>query len=339
MKVQERAPLEKLTTFGVKASAERLAVLESRDELPELAALLKKHADQPKLLIGLGSNLLFTKDFNGTAVLVRLKGLEELPAGENGEYRFRAAAGESWDALVRKMTSEGHPGLENLVLIPSSVGATAVQNIGAYGVEAAELIESAEIFDLETETFRILSNEECDFSYRHSVFKKPGSENWLITSVTFALPAADAWHPKTDYKALEARLAGKEVTSQSVMETVEAMRREKLPDPAETGSAGSFFTNPIVTELQARSILSTDPGLVTYPIGGRRVKLAAGWLIDRAGFKGRSVGGAGVWERQALVLVNRGNASGSEVKQLSDEIIRGVDAKFGVKLTPEVIIL
>ena len=320
MRVEHQISLSPFTTFGVEARAKRLVRLESREDLEALRTVREK--DEPLLIIGAGSNILFTKDFDGLVALNRITGVEELPRGDAGEYRFRAGSGENWSPLVSRMTESGHPGLENLVLIPGSVGGAAVQNIGAYGIEAAERIDAVEIFDLESGEFRTLSTEECDFGYRSSVFKSEEGKNWV-----------------TGYKGLSAALEGKEVTPRSVLVAVEALRRSKLPDPKEFGNAGSFFKNPVVPELQARALLEDYPQLVAYPLGGRRTKLAAGWLIDAAGFRGRVLGNAAVWDRQALVLVNRGGATGKEVKALCDEVIHAVNAKFGIELTPEVEIL
>lgn len=337
MKVEQNALLTPYNTFGVAARAKRLVRIAKRSDLGELESV---RGDDPLLVLGLGSNVLFTKDFEGLVALNRIRGVKRLEAGENGEYRFRAGAGESWDALVRKMTAEGHPGLENLVMVPGSVGGAAVQNIGAYGVEAAERIESVEIFDREKSEFRTLTNEECDFGYRSSVFKTERGSKWVIVSVTFALPAVTQWKPVVGYKGLTAALAGKtDPTAEEVLEAVERLRKAKLPDPKEIGSAGSFFKNPVVPELQARALLEDYPQLVAYPLAGRRTKLAAGWLIDAVGFKGRTKGRAAVWSRQALVLVNQGGAAGAEVKALADDVISAVERKFGISLTPEVAIL
>lgn len=337
MRVEHQISLSPFTTFRVEARAKRLVRLESREDLEALRTVREK--DEPLLIIGAGSNILFTKDFDGLVALNRITGVEELPRGDAGEYRFRAGSGENWSPLVCRMTESGHPGLENLVLIPGSVGGAAVQNIGAYGIEAAERIEAVEIFDLDSGEFRTLSTEACDFGYRSSVFKSEEGKNWVIVSVTFRLPNEKDWTPVTGYKGLSTALEGKEVTPRSVLAAVEALRRAKLPDPKEFGNAGSFFKNPVVPELQARALLEDYPQLVAYPLGGRRTKLAAGWLIDAAGFRGRVLGNAAVWDRQALVLVNRGGATGKEVKALCDEVIHAVNAKFGIELTPEVEIL
>lgn len=341
MKMETCVSLKPLTTFGIEAKAAEVVVLEQREDLRALPGLFAKAAGvkRPPLVLGAGSNVLFTRDYEGLVVLNRLHGVEELPVGENGEYRIRAASGELMDRLVRTLTLSGHPGLENLVLIPGSVGGAAVQNIGAYGIEAAERIESVEIYDIDRNEFRTLTNAECDFRYRDSVFKTEEAKRWVIASVTFALPAPELWRPVTGYKGLAAVLEGQSLDAAAVMNAVEALRRAKLPDPETVGNAGSFFKNPVVPELQARALLADYPSLVSYALGGRRTKLAAGWLIDAAGFKGAREGGAAVWERQALVLVNAGGATGADVKALCERIIRGVSEKFGVKLTPEVVIL
>ena len=335
MQLRNNVSLKPFTTFAVDAKASRLAVIETREDLRQLQGMLSGET----LFLGNGSNVLFTRDFGGLVVMNRLHGVEELPAGPAGEYRFRAASGELWDTLVRTMTLAGHPGLENLVLIPGTVGGAAVQNIGAYGVEAAERIESVEFFDLDSGEFREFDLGQCDFGYRSSVFKRPEARRWFVTSVVFRLPAASAWQPAIAYKDLLAALGGRNPDALTVMHTVEALRRAKLPDPAEVGNAGSFFKNPVVPEAQARTLLEAYPSLVTYPLAGRRVKLAAGWLIDAAGLRGATEGGAGVWEKQALILVNRGEALGTDVKRLAERIIGAVEEKFSITLSPEVIIL
>lgn len=341
MKIEKNVSVKPFTTFGIDAKAAQVIAVESRDDLLALrdAYLKAKGGERPPVILGAGSNMLFTKDYGGLVVLNRLNGVEELPAGESGEYRFRAASGELMDRLIRTLTLSGHPGLENLILIPGSVGGAAVQNIGAYGVEAAERIESVEVYDIEEGRFFSLTNAECDFRYRDSVFKTPDAKAWLVVSVTFALPAPEAWTPVAGYKGLSAVLESQEISPVAVMNAVETLRRAKLPDPDTAGNAGSFFKNPVVPELQARALLEDYPSLVSYSLGGRRTKLAAGWLIEAAGFKGAKEGGAAVWDRQALVLVNAGGATGSDVKRLCERIIEGVDRKFGVKLSPEVVIL
>ena len=341
MKTENNASVKDFTTFGIEAQAASLAVIEQRADLEAMRELFlaQRRAKRPPLILGAGSNVLFTRDYEGLVVLNRLHGIEPLPAGENGEYRIRAASGELMDRLVRSLTLSGHPGLENLVLIPGSVGGAAVQNIGAYGLEAAERIESVEIYDIERGELRTLTNEECDFRYRYSVFKTEQARGWFITAVTFALPAPGLWRPVAGYKGLAAALEGTAADAPAIMQAVEAMRRAKLPDPAVAGNAGSFFKNPVVPELQARALLEAYPRLVSYPLGGRRTKLAAGWLIDAAGFKGAREGGAAVWERQALVIVNAGGATGEDVEALCERIISGVETKFGVRLEPEVVML
>lgn len=341
MQIEKNVSVGSLTTFHIEAKASRLLTLKSEDELPALCEAFRaeKGAARRPLILGAGSNVLFTGDYDGLVAVNRLTGVRELEPGPEGEYRFRAASGETMDHLVRMLTLSGHPGLENLVLIPGSVGGAAVQNIGAYGLEAAERIESVEICDLEDGSRRVLSCEECDFRYRDSVFKRPQAASWLVTAVTFSLPAPQDWRPVTGYKGLAAALEGKPLDAAAVMHAVEALRRAKLPDPEAVGNAGSFFKNPVIPELQARALLESYPSLVSYPLGGRRTKLAAGWLIEAAGFKGASVGAAAVWDRQALVLVNRGGATGRDVEALCARIIEGIERKFGVRLTPEVVIL
>jgi len=328
-------PLQSANSFGIAARS-RYAV-EIRDEA-ELPAVLAdpRFAGMPRRLLGGGSNVVLTGDFDGLTLLMRIPGRRL--AGESAEAALvEAGAGEVWHELVAWTIAQGRPGLENLALIPGTVGAAPIQNIGAYGVELEERFERLRAFDTAAGGFVTLNRAACRFSYRDSLFKRE-PERWIVTSVTLRLPRP--WTPVTTYPDL-ARVFGdrQDVTAAEIFDAVVAVRRQKLPDPAVIGNAGSFFKNPIVPGAQYRDLAAAFPGIVGYPQPDGRVKLAAGWLIDRCGWKGRAVGRAAVHDRQALVLVNRGGATGAEILDLARQIQGDVQAIYGVALEPEPVIL
>jgi UDP-N-acetylmuramate dehydrogenase len=265
-----------------------------------------------------------------------LRLVDETPAA----WIVEAGAGESWHALVDWSLKQGWPGLENLALIPGSVGASPVQNIGAYGVELKDRFDSLDAVDLVTGRSVTLGAEECHFGYRDSVFKQMLAGKSLITRVRFRLPKP--WQPVLGYLDLERKMAetaNHTPDASTIFEWVCAIRSAKLPDPAVIGNAGSFFKNPVVSEDQCRDIIGRDPEIVHYPLPDGSVKLAAGWLIDACGWKGKAIGRAGVFEKQALVLVNHGGASGAEVVTLARAIQESVYGRFGIRLEPEPVIL
>jgi UDP-N-acetylmuramate dehydrogenase len=251
-----------------------------------------------------------------------------------------AGAGESWHELVAHTLANGWPGLENLALIPGTVGAAPVQNIGAYGVELKDRFESLDAVDLVTGRTQTLFADTCAFGYRHSVFKESLANRTVITRVRFRCPKP--WQPVLGYLDLERKMAETGIaapSAQQVFDWVCAIRRAKLPDPAVIGNAGSFFKNPVVTIEQCRDIIGRDPEIVHYPLPDGSIKLAAGWMIDACGWKGKHVGQAGVYEKQALVLVNRGGAIGSEVMLLAGAIQESVYGRFGIRLEPEPLVV
>ena len=340
--LQRDVSLEALNSFGIAARARFFARIETIEDLRALRERAEWN-DRPRLILGGGSNLLFTGDFDGLVVHVALAGREYL--GDDGAHHLVAAcAGENWDAFVRHTLREGWPGLENLALIPGSVGAAPVQNIGAYGVELVERFAWLECFDLATGRIARMNADDCGFAYRDSAFKSELRERVVITRVVFGLPKR--WEPRVGYGDVRAMLETRaiaEPTARDVADVVTAIRRAKLPDPAVTGNAGSFFKNPIVTAQGFDAIRAREPGAVGYPQDDGRVKLAAAWLIDRCGWRGRSLPGASgraaVHDRQALVLVNRGGATGAEVLALASAIQEGVAERFGVTLEPEPVIV
>ena len=292
----------------------------------------------PRLVLGGGSNVLLTGDFKGLVIKVGIMGIEVLET-QRGQHRVRVGAGENWHATVERLLERGLPGLENLALIPGSVGAAPIQNIGAYGLELAERFESLEAHDTTAGERVVLDAEQCRFGYRDSVFKQmPG--RYVVLSVTLALPVE--WTPVIGYADVEHELKSRVCARpqpRDVFEAVIGIRRRKLPDPAVIGNAGSFFKNPVVPRATRDRLREKFPSLVSYDIGGGRCKLAAGWLIDACGLKGYARGRAAVYERQALVLVNRGGATGAEILALAQEVQDRVRQKFDVALEPEPVIV
>ena len=341
--IERDVSLATLNTFGIAARARYLARIES---VVDLRALLDRPEwrEGPRLILGGGSNILFTRDFEGLVVHIALRGRED-DLGEDGDHVLvAAAAGENWDAFVRHTLRQGRPGLENLALIPGSVGAAPVQNIGAYGVELAERFAYLDAFDLASGNVVRMNADECGFAYRDSVFKRELRERVVITRVAFRLPKC--WEARVEYGDVAAMLAKRAIehpTAIEVADIVTAIRRAKLPDPATLGNAGSFFKNPIVTLDVFDAIRACDAEAVGYPQADGRIKLAAAWLIERCGWRGRSLpdsnGRAAVHDRQALVLVNRGGATGAEVLALASAIADNVGERFGVRLEPEPVVV
>ncbi|MCS6945132.1 MAG: UDP-N-acetylmuramate dehydrogenase [Sutterellaceae bacterium] len=336
--VEENVSLRALNSFGVDARARYLV----RVRTPRDLAALEEHKrlrEQPRLILGGGSNVLFTRDFDGVVLRVELPGLR--PCGETEHaWLFEVGAGENWHQTVERLLAMGRPGLENLALIPGTVGAAPIQNIGAYGLELAERFHALTAWDFETRSFVVMNAADCDFGYRDSVFKRALAGRRLITAVTLALPKR--WQPVAHYADVAQELAARGVANpqpRDIFEAVIAIRRRKLPDPAALGNAGSFFKNPVVTREQHRALIAHYPSLVSYALPGGRFKLAAGWLIEAAGLKGATRGRAGVYERQALVLVNRGGAAGAEILALAREVQEKVRERFGIWLEPEPVVV
>ena len=335
-------PLASFNTFGIAARARRFASVGSVDALRALRER-PEWSEGPRLVLGGGSNVLFTGDFDGLVVHVATRGYRLL--GDDGTHRLVSVeAGESWDGFVRSSLREGWPGLENLALIPGSVGASPVQNIGAYGIELAERFAWLEAFDVDTGRLVTMDAAACGFGYRDSVFKHGLRERAIIVRVVFRLPLR--WEARTTYADLASRLRDASIerpTALQVADLVTAIRREKLPDPGVTGNAGSFFKNPIVDEAVVDALRADEPGLVAHRQPDGRHKLAAAWLIERCGWRGRSLPGstgrAAVHERHALVLVNRGGATGGEVLALAEAIADSVRERFGIVLEPEPLIV
>lgn len=328
----KNAPLDRRNTFRVPA---RAAFLTEVREPVVLAQLLAKPEvnGRPVLVLGEGSNLLFTRDFNGLVLAMMNRGIEILE--DNGEsVCVRAQAGEDWHGLVRWSLAQGLCGLENLSLIPGTVGAAPIQNIGAYGTELAETLEAVNAFDREANAPVRLSCEQCGFRYRDSVFKQ-SPDRWIITAVELRLRRNATL--KLGYAGVRDELAAMQVnkpTAKDVSEAVCRLRRRKLPDPAVIGNVGSFFKNPLVSNNEAEQLTSAHPGLPIFAAPDGK-KLSAAWLIEHCGWKGFREGDAGVSDKHALVLVNHGKATGAQLWSLAERIRDSVQGKFGIRLEPE----
>lgn len=337
--LQTDVSLKPFNTFGVDARARLFARVHRAEEL---ARVLEDPSarDLPRIVLGGGSNLLFTGDVDALVLKIDIGGREELPPTES-HWRLRVGAGENWHETVEALVDANRPGLENLALIPGSAGAAPIQNIGAYGLELAERFDSLTAWDLARGSAVTMSLADCAFGYRDSVFKNGLAGQRIVLDVTFALPRQ--WQPVTGYADVANELAARGIASagpRDVFDAVVAIRRRKLPDPAQIGNAGSFFKNPEVAWTRAEALRGEFADLPLFP--GSRAglsKLSAAWLIERAGFKGYRRGDAGISAQHALVLVNHGEASGQELLALAREVAAGVEARFGVRLEPEPIVL
>ncbi|WP_250490281.1 MULTISPECIES: UDP-N-acetylmuramate dehydrogenase [unclassified Caballeronia] len=323
-------------TFGFDARARHAMHIDSVDAAVALATD-PRIANMPQLVLGGGSNIVLTGDFDGVALIVGITG-KRLIGEDDDAWLVEAGAGENWHGFVAWTLAHGMPGLENLALIPGTVGAAPIQNIGAYGLEMGERFERLSAVELATGERADFDRAACAFGYRDSFFKRAGRGRFMITSVVFRLPKA--WTPRADYadvaRALE---AAAKPDAQAIFDAVVAVRRAKLPDWTVLGNAGSFFKNPVVSATAFETLKQREPGVVSYSQADGQVKLAAGWLIDQCGWKGRGIGGAAVHDRQALVLVNRGGATGAQVLELAEAIKRDVLARFGVDLEMEPVCL
>jgi UDP-N-acetylmuramate dehydrogenase len=333
--VFENYSLKGLNTFGVDVKARYFVEFTTDDEI---IGFLKEFDARGKrvLILSGGSNILFTKDFDGWVFKINTKGIEQLAETKKNVY-VRAKAGEKWDDLVAWSVRNKLGGLENLSLIPGCVGAAPVQNIGAYGVEQSNQYHSLDAVNIYYATLRKYTRGECRFGYRNSIFKKELSQRVIILSVTYRLDKIPEFITK--YGALELELKSMGIENpdiESVRNAVIAIRNRKLPDPENLGNAGSFYKNPTVTAQKYNELKLKYPNIIAYTSGTDHYKLAAGWLIDSTGWRGVRRGDAGVCETQALVLVNHGNATGEEILALANEIEKSVILKFGIRLEREV---
>ena len=317
-------------TFGIDAKCSRFLEYADETEALQVASILREE-EQPFLIIGGGSNLLLTRDFEGIVVHSAMKGCEVK------DTQLTCGSGMMWDEVVALSLDSELYGMENLSLIPGDVGASAVQNIGAYGVEAKDFIVRVEAVEIATGRICTFTNADCQYGYRDSRFKHDWKNRFLMLRVTYQL--SDVFRPKLDYGNIRAELERKgigEPTAWQLRKTIIDIRREKLPDPEVTGNAGSFFMNPVVSREKYESLAAQYAGMPHYTIDADREKIPAGWLIDQCGWKGRSLGRAGVHDRQALVLVNLGGATGSEIVTLCEQSRQDVCERFGIDIHPEV---
>lgn len=332
--IQYQFPLQSLNTFGIAASAHAYLRVTNTEQLIGVYADTTWRA-LPRLVLGGGSNVLLTGDFPGLVLHLATEG-KQIVGGDENHHFVRAAAGENWHGFVQWTLAQGIGGLENLSLIPGSVGAAPVQNIGAYGLEIKDVFHRATVFDPASGATHEMTADDCRFGYRDSVFKREAERGLVILDVTFALPKQ--WSANLRYAELAQAVAVQgldQPTAQQVADTVIDIRRRKLPDPATIGNAGSFFKNPVVSHAQCAALLERFPALVHHAQPDGSEKLAAGWLIDQCGWKGRNLGAAGVYPKQALVLVNNGGATGAEVVALAAAIQADVLARYGVVLEAE----
>jgi UDP-N-acetylmuramate dehydrogenase len=338
MNIIENYSLKKLNTFGIEVKAKYLVELFSVTEFQELLAadFFKKI---PKMILGGGSNILFTQNYDGAVLKNNILGIE-LVSQDEDHYYVKAGAGENWHQFVLYCIEHNYAGVENLSLIPGNVGAGPMQNIGAYGVELKDIFFELDALNIETlqvEKFRI---NDCKFGYRESVFKNTAKDRYVIISVTFCLNKIPKFN--TSYGAIEQEIEAmgvKEVSIKAVSDAVCHIRTKKLPDPQEIGNAGSFFKNPVIAKEKYKELKEKFSDIVGYETSGSEIKLAAGWLIEQCGWKGQRVGDAGVHKNQALVLVNYGKSNGKEIFDLSGKILVSVKEKFDVTLEREVNII
>lgn len=337
MKRTSDASLKHLNSFAVEARAAQLLELESGQDLKTFVA--EHHFDPTRdLILGGGSNILFAGDIHGSVILNRVSG-KKLIEDSVTEVILEASAGENWHQLVMWSLDQGLSGIENLSLIPGLAGAAPMQNIGAYGVELADVLDSVQAIDLQNGQFREFQKTDCQFTYRDSRFKSSDAGKYLITGIRLRLQRK--FTPTLSYKGLGEELQAmgvKSPTAKQVSEAVIRIRQRKLPDPKITGNSGSFFKNPVVSHDTADQLKKDFTGIPVYP-AGNGAKLSAAWLIEKCGWKGRSNGGAAVSEQHALVLINKGHATGAEILALADAIRESVRERFGVELEPEPLIV
>jgi UDP-N-acetylmuramate dehydrogenase len=338
MVIQENISLKQYNSFGIDARTKLFAAFKSIDELHELLNY-KPQTTNYKLILGGGSNILFTNNYDGLVLKNEIKGIEVINEDDTYIY-LKVGAGENWHRFVLYCLEHNYAGVENLSLIPGNVGASPMQNIGAYGVEIKDVFHQLVAFHLTEKTIKTFSLNDCKFGYRESVFKKKYKDQFAIVSVSFRLLKKPKFN--TTYGAINRELENmgvKELSIQAISQAVINIRSSKLPDWKILGNAGSFFKNPIIEEQKFLVLKQNFQGIIAFPSGEGYIKLAAGWLIEQCGWKGFREGDAGCYSKQALVLVNYGNARGEEIYALSERIVNSVKEKFGVELEREVNII
>ncbi|MDR2058430.1 MAG: UDP-N-acetylmuramate dehydrogenase [Dysgonamonadaceae bacterium] len=333
MRIEQNYSLLKYNTFSLDVKTRWF--VEYADET-DLQNLLRDEyfLSEPSRHIGQGSNLLFLGDYDGIIVHSGIRGVEILK--EDGNHAWlKAGAAENWDNLVAYCVKKGLSGMENLSLIPGEVGASAIQNIGAYGVEASDFISEVHAYFLKSGEKKVFSNEACNFSYRHSFFKEPENRGlYYITHLVYRLDKKPRF--KLDYGNIRDYLSGKEIDLKTIREAIVAVRKSKLPDPQIMGNAGSFFTNPYICRAHYEGLKKHYPDIPHYQVNEEIVKIPAAWLIERCGLKGKTIGGAAVYEKQPLVIINKNRATGDDIARLAEEIRQSVKVKFSIELKPEV---
>ncbi|MEW5842817.1 MAG: UDP-N-acetylmuramate dehydrogenase [Bacteroidota bacterium] len=338
MIIKENFSLKNFNTFKIDVNARFYAELESAEQIFELTSQ-KEFQNLPVLFLGEGSNILFTKNYDGIVVRLISKGIKVVD--ENSEFIFvNAQAGELWDDLVTFCVDKEYYGIENLSLIPGTVGAAPIQNIGAYGVELKDVFDSLEGFNLDDQQKIILNNNQCAFGYRNSIFKNALKNKFLIANVTLKLKKEKSFN--LNYRAFQEFIQKKkstEITIKEVSDLVKRIRMSKLPDPSKLGNAGSFFKNPEVDKKKFAELKKSFSDLVFFKVDEHSYKIPAGWLIEKCGFKGKKSGKVGTHNKQSLVIVNLGSADGIEIVNFAEQIVQAVHTKFGIKLTPEVNII
>ncbi|MDB3906435.1 UDP-N-acetylmuramate dehydrogenase [Crocinitomicaceae bacterium] len=331
--IQSNVDLQPYNTFGLSSIAKRFAAFRNAEELTDI---LSQRGNDPLLILGGGSNILLTKDFEGLVIKNEVMGFQVIE-NDDTSVLIESGAGEVWHEFVMHCINEGYGGIENLSLIPGSVGASPMQNIGAYGVEIKDTFDSLQAYHIESGEVHSFNHEQCEFGYRESVFKRALKGQYIILSVRFRLSKKHKLN--TSYGAIETELKSLGIKNPSIKDVSTAViniRSSKLPDPKKIGNAGSFFKNPVVAKEAAEAIAENYEQFPQYPAPNGKIKLAAGWLIEQAGWKGKDFGSYGVHKNQALVLVNYGGSKGSEIYDLSEQIIQDVESKFGIRLEREV---
>ncbi len=338
MTILENVSLKPYNTFGIDAKAHYFVEVNKKSELFE-ALHERSFSLNKRMVIGGGSNLLFTKDYDGVVIKINLKGIKK--AKENDDFVWvKASAGESWHDLVLYTIENNWCGIENLSLIPGSVGAAPLQNIGAYGVELKDTLHEVKALNILANEIHVFDKSDCQFGYRDSVFKNEAKDKYVILSITLKLSKKPKFH--TEYGAIQETLAQNgiiEPTVKAISDAVISIRKSKLPNPAEIGNAGSFFKNPEIPTMQYNQLKVAYDDIPSYPIDAQTVKVPAGWLIEKAGWKGFREGDVGVHAKQALVLVNYGNGTGQQIKDLSEKNKKSIFEKFKIQLQTEVNII
>ncbi|WP_395067128.1 UDP-N-acetylmuramate dehydrogenase [Flavobacterium sp.] len=334
MQIQTNFSLKKYNTFGIEAKAKQFVAVHSNDELK---SILEHYSSDKKFILGGGSNMLLTQDIDALVIHIDLKGKKIIKEDDDFVW-VESQAGEVWHEFVLWTIEQNFGGLENMSLIPGNVGTTPVQNIGAYGTEIKDTFVSCEAMNIATQELKVFTKEECNFGYRESIFKHEAKDKFVITSVVFKLTKRN--HKiNTSYGDITKELENKNViiaTLKDVSNAVIVIRQSKLPDPKELGNSGSFFKNPIISKSEFEKVHALHPEMPHYVISETEVKIPAGWLIEKAGFKGKRFGDAGIHKNQALVLVNYGNATGQEILAVSRDVQATVLKEFGIAIEAEV---